>query len=301
VKDRDIQPTDDETARIVFVSGPSGAGRSTAIRALEDLGFEAIDNLPLSMLPALLDGPAPTRPLVLGTDPRNRDYSAEALLQAVDRVNEKADLLADLVYLDCATDVLVRRYSETRRRHPLAPEGQPLLGIEIERDLLSPVRARASLLIDTSQLSPHDLKAEISRWFAPGGAQRLALSVQSFSYKRGLPMGADLVFDCRFLRNPFWSETLRARDGRDADVQAYIAEDPRFDAFADQVAGLIETLLPAYRDEGRAHLAVAFGCTGGQHRSVAMVENLSNHLAAAGWQVSKRHRELERRGAAQLH
>ncbi|MEO1155462.1 MAG: RNase adapter RapZ [Pseudomonadota bacterium] len=294
--DQDTSPSDDDAARIVFVTGPSGAGRSTAIRALEDLGFEAIDNLPLSMLPALLEGPPPTRPLVLGTDPRNRDYSAEALLQAVDRVQRHPDLLTDLVYLDCATDVLVRRFSETRRRHPLAPEDQPLLGIELERDLLSPIRARASLLIDTSRLSPHDLKAEISRWFAPMDAQRLAISIQSFSYKRGLPMGADLVIDCRFLRNPYWSEALRARDGRDADVQAYIAEDPRFSAFATQVAQLIATLLPAYRDEGRAHLTVAFGCTGGQHRSVAMTENLVRDLAGAGWQVSKRHRELERRG-----
>lgn len=292
----DEDAVDEEAARIVFVSGPSGAGRSTAIRALEDLGFEAIDNLPLSMVPALLDGPAPTRPLALGADPRNRDYSADALIQAVERANENPNLLADLVYLDCATDLLVRRFSETRRRHPLAPEDQPILGIELERDLLAPVRARAGILIDTSALSPHDLKAEISRWFSPTGTQRLALSVQSFSYKRGLPMGADVVFDCRFLRNPYWSEDLRRKDGRDASVQDYIAEDPRFDAFAAQVAQLIETLLPAYRDEGRAHLTVAFGCTGGQHRSVAMAENLHRHLADAGWQVSKRHRELERRG-----
>lgn len=296
MKDRDPQIPDEDAARIVFVSGPSGAGRSTAIRALEDLGFEAIDNLPLSMLPTLLEGPTPTRPLALGTDPRNRDYSAHALIQAVDRANDAPDILVDLVYLDCATDVLVRRFSETRRRHPLAPEDQPLLGIELERDLLAPVRARASLLIDTSTLSPHELKAEISRWFAPSDTQRLALSVQSFSYKRGLPMGADLVFDCRFLRNPYWSEPLRGLDGRDQAVQAYVAEDPRFSAFASQVSSLIETLLPAYRDEGRAHLTVAFGCTGGQHRSVAMVENLCNQLADAGWQVSKRHRELERRG-----
>lgn len=296
MKDNETRPNDDETARIVFVTGPSGAGRSTAIRALEDLGFEAIDNLPLSMLPALLDGPVPTRPLVLGTDPRNRDYSAEALLQAVDRAGDHPELLVDLVFLDCATDVLVRRFSETRRRHPLAPEDQPLLGIELERDLLSPIRARASLLIDTSQLSPHELKAEISRWFSPTGAQRLALSIQSFSYKRGLPMGADLVFDCRFLRNPYWSESLRKLDGRDPEVQAYIAKDPRFSAFSTKVSDLIETLLPAYRDEGRAHLTVAFGCTGGQHRSVAMTENLVRDLAGAGWQVSKRHRELERRG-----
>ncbi|MBO6624411.1 MAG: RNase adapter RapZ [Roseicyclus sp.] len=289
----------EEGARVVFVSGPSGAGRSTAIRALEDLGFEAIDNLPLSLLPRLLEGPPITRPLALGTDPRNRDFSAQALIAAVDRLAADPEILADLVFLDCAAEVLERRYSETRRRHPLAPEDQPILGIRLEQDLLAPVRARAGILIDTSEMTPHDLRAEINRWFASGGQQKLALSVQSFSYKRGLPTGADLVFDCRFLRNPYWRDDLRALDGRDPAVAAYIADDPRFPAFADQVTQLIETLLPAYRDEGKSHLNVAFGCTGGQHRSVAMAENLAAHLARAGWQVSKRHRELERRGVIQ--
>lgn len=285
----------EEAARVVFVSGPSGAGRSTAIRALEDLGFEAIDNLPLSLLPRLLDGPPPTRPLALGTDPRNRDYSAQALIAAVDRLAADPKVLADLVYLDCSTDVLVRRYSETRRRHPLAPEDRPILGIELEQDLLAPVRARAGILIDTSEMTPHELRAEVQRWFAPGGTQKLALSVQSFSYKRGLPTGADLVFDCRFLRNPYWNAELRSLDGRDAAVVAYIADDARFAPFLDQVTQLVETLLPAYQEEGKAHLTVAFGCTGGQHRSVAVTEKLATHLAQAGWQVSKRHREIERR------
>ncbi len=288
----------EEAARIVFVSGPSGAGRSTAIHALEDLGFEAIDNLPLSLLPRLLEGPPLGKPLALGTDTRNRDYSAQSLIAAVDQINADPSVLADLLYLDCAPEVLERRYSETRRRHPLAPEDQPMLGIALEKDLLAPVRARASILIDTSALTPHDLRAEINRWFA-GDEATLALSVQSFSYKRGLPTGADLVFDCRFLRNPYWRDDLRKLDGRDAAVQSFIADDPRFPDFAAQVTALIETLLPAYRDEGKSHLTVAFGCTGGQHRSVAMAENLSTHLAKGGWQVSKRHRELERRGVLQ--
>lgn len=295
--EQEDQTRGEEAARVVFVSGPSGAGRSTAIRALEDLGFEAIDNLPLSLLPRLLDGPPPARPLVLGTDPRNRDYSAQALIAAVDRLAADPSFLADLVYLDCATEVLVRRFSETRRRHPLAPEDRPILGIEMEQDLLAPVRARAGILIDTSEMTPHELRAEVQRWFAPGGQQQLALSVQSFSYKRGLPTGADLVFDCRFLRNPYWEETLRSLDGRDDAVVDYIAGDSRFAPFLEQVTRLVETLLPAYRDEGKAHLTVAFGCTGGQHRSVAVTEKLAAHLAQAGWQVSKRHREIERRSA----
>ena len=295
--EQEDKTTAEDAARVVFVSGPSGAGRSTAIRALEDLGFEAIDNLPLSLLPRLLDGPPPTRPLVLGTDPRNRDYSAQALIAAVDRLVADPSILADLVYLDCSTEVLVRRYSETRRRHPLAPEDRPILGIELEKDLLAPVRSRAGILIDTGEMTPHELRAEVQRWFAPGG-QQLALSIQSFSYKRGLPTGADLVFDCRFLRNPYWDPALRSLDGRDPAVVDHIAGDARFTPFLTQVTQLVETLLPAYREEGKAHLAVAFGCTGGQHRSVAVTEKLAAHLAQAGWQVSKRHREIERRAAA---
>lgn len=286
----------EDTSRVVFVSGPSGAGRSTAINVLEDLGFEAIDNLPLSLLPRLTDGPPLARPLALGTDTRNRDFSAQALIAAVDRLAVASNILADLVYLDCADEVLVRRYSETRRRHPLAPEGEPIRGIQIEKELLAPVRARAGILIDTSDISPHDLREQILRLFGPSGKQTLALSVQSFSYKRGLPTGADIILDCRFLRNPYWDEALRSVDGRDSKVQDFISDDPRFKPFADQVTSLIETLLPAYIDEGKTHLTVAFGCTGGQHRSVAMVENLSSHLAEASWQVSKRHRELERKG-----
>ena len=174
-------------------------------------------------------------------------------------------ILADLVYLDCRPEVLVRRFSETRRRHPLAPEDRPLLGIELERDLLGPVRARAGILIDTSDLTPHELRAEVQRWFAPGGPH-MALSIESFSYKRGLPTGADLVFDCRFLRNPHWDPVLRPLDGRHAAVADHVAGDDRFAPFLAQVTQLLDTLLPAYREEGKTHLSVAFGCTGGQHR-----------------------------------
>jgi UPF0042 nucleotide-binding protein len=288
-------PQDRAPARVVFVTGPSGAGRSTAINALEDLGFEAIDNLPLSLLPRLLEGPPPDKPLALGTDARNRDYSATGLVAAVDRLTEAPGYTPDLLYLDCAADVLQRRYSETRRRHPLAPDADPAQGIAQELSLLGPVRARATVLIDTSALTPHDLRAEITRLFAPEGAGRLAVTVTSFSYRRGLPTGADLVFDCRFLRNPHWDPALKPHDGRAPSVQGYIAADPRFAAFRDKVIDMAELLLPAFQAEGKSHLTIAFGCTGGQHRSVAMTEILATHLAEAGWPVSKRHREVEQR------
>jgi len=285
------------TPSVVLVTGPSGAGRSTAIHALEDLGFEVIDNLPLSLLPRLLEGPPPTRPLALGVDVRNRDFSTAALIETIDRLTSEGQLATQVLYMDAAEEDLVRRYSETRRRHPLAPAGTPLEGISAERELLIPIRARADVLIDTTGMSPHEAKAEIEQWFGTGEGRKLGVTLHSFSYKRGLPRGMDIVMDCRFLQNPHWVEDLRKLDGRDPKVAAFVAADPRFAAFFDQIKGLADLLLPAHRDEGKAHLSIGFGCTGGKHRSVAMTERLAEALAQDGWHVSKRHRELERRNA----
>ncbi len=281
--------------RVVLITGPSGAGRSTAIKVLEDVGYEAIDNLPLSLLPRLLDGPPIGHPLALGIDVRNRDFSTAALIEMIETLSRTDGLKVELLYLDCSTDVLVRRYSETRRRHPLAPAKSPIQGIEQEIDLLVPIRSRADVLLDTSTMSPHDLRAEVKRWFASETGQRLAVSVHSFSYKRGVPRGVDMIFDCRFLKNPHWEESLRSFDGRNKEVADYIATDPRYDAFFGKVQDLINMLLPAYIEEGKAHLSIGFGCTGGQHRSVAVAEKLVNALAQDGWQVSIRHREMERK------
>jgi len=292
--DSDLQPWR-LRPRIVFVTGPSGAGRSTAINALEDLGFEAIDNLPLGLLPRLLEGAPPERPLALGTDARTRDFSAKGLLAEFQRLSGQPGLEADLLFLDCDAHTLQRRYSETRRRHPLAPDDDPANGIARELDLLAPLRTRASVLVDTSSLGPHELKAEITRLFAGEGDTRLSITVMSFSYRRGLPTGADFVFDCRFLRNPHWDSALRPLDGRDGTVRDYIEADPNHAPFAASVHGMLDLILPAFRDGDRSHLTVAFGCTGGRHRSVAMTENLASRLAEAGWQVSKRHRDADQR------
>ncbi len=288
----------DALQRIVLVTGPSGAGRTTAVRALEDLGWEAIDNLPLSLLPRLIEGPPLARPLALGIDVRNRDFGTDALIETIDRLAARRDIAEQVLYIDATEDELVRRYSETRRRHPLAPAESPLTGIQRERELLVPIRARADILIDSTGLSPHDLRAEVESWFAPGEGRTLVLTLQSFSYKRGLPRGLDMVFDVRFLRNPHWDAALRNLTGLDPAVAAHIAADPLHDPFLARVTDLVRFLLPAFKTEGKSHLAIGFGCTGGQHRSVAMTERLAKTLAEEGWQVSKRHRELERRAEA---
>lgn len=284
--------------RVMLVTGPSGAGRSTAIAALEDMGFEGIDNIPLSLVPRLLDGPVRPMPLALGLDTRNRDFSTANVIELIDDLTKRPDYALEVLYLDCGTDELIRRYSETRRRHPLAKEGSPTEAILLEHDLLMPVRARADMLINTSDLTPHDLRAELARLFDARDDQGLRVSVQSFSYKRGMPRGLDLMFDCRFLDNPHWKPELRPFDGRDPRVQAHVMGDPLYDGFFERVLNLVEFVLPAHVQEGKSYLAIGFGCTGGKHRSVTLAEKMADTLAESGWQVSKRHRELERRERA---
>lgn len=281
--------------RIVLVTGPSGAGRSSAIRVLEDLGYEAIDNMPVRLIPALLDAPTPETSVALGIDPRNRDFSATAITDALGQISMVPDVVPELLYLDCETSVLLNRFSETRRRHPMAEADRVEAGILREKELLSAIRERADILIDTSHLNVHQLRAEVEHWFSPGEQSQLAVSVQSFSYKRGLPRSVDMIFDCRFLKNPYWEPTLRDQTGRDAAVKAHIWSDPRAAEFETRLRDLLLWQLPAVLDEGKSHLSVAFGCTGGQHRSVAIAETLALALADAGWQVSIRHRELDRR------
>ncbi|AZV76635.1 RNase adapter RapZ [Parasedimentitalea marina] len=287
-----MQKRSDSLMPLVLVTGPSGAGRSSAINVLEDLGFEAIDNLPLRLLPRLVLTDRLESPMALGLDSRNRDFTPEALLDLIAVFEGYHHVALTVLYLDARPDVLLRRYSETRRRHPLAPAETPEIGVSRELDLMRPIRDRADMLLDTSDLNVHQLKAEIEHWFAPDG-RSLALSLQSFSYKRGIPHSVDMVFDCRFLTNPYWQEGLRGLDGRDPAVQAHVKTDPRYSDFFDRVLGLTELLLPAYREEGKSHLSIAFGCTGGQHRSVTLAETLAKALAEGGQQVSIRHRELQ--------
>jgi len=290
------QDPDSLPERLLLVTGPSGSGRSTALKVLEDVGFEAIDNMPSSWVPRLVADKL-ERPLALGLDSRNRDFSVDALLVLVDALASLPSVEFDLLYLECSEDALIRRFAETRRRHPLRPDLPPADGVALETRLLTAVRARADILIDTSNLGPHDLRAEITRLFAPQEEGVMAVRVESFSYKRGIPRGVDMVFDCRFLNNPHWHPALRSLDGRDARVAEFIAQDARCAPFFGRLHALIESLLPEFAAQGKPQVTVALGCTGGQHRSVAMAEKLANALARGPWRVSKRHREVERMAA----
>ena len=282
--------------KLIFVTGPSGAGRSTAINVLEDLGFETIDNVPLSLITRLTGGDI-IRPIAIGLDVRNRDFSTAGVTDVLADLRLRGDVDVQMLFLEADEDTLVRRYSETRRRHPLAPDEPAIQGIRREANLLKPVRTQAEFLLDTSDLSPHDLKARLTDWFGDQGSALFGITLQSFSYKRGLPKGIDMTFDCRFLKNPYWDPTLRMFTGLDPQVDTYIETDARLAEFRAKITDLLVMLLPAFREEGKSHLSIGFGCTGGQHRSVYVAEQVAMALAQQGWQVSKRHRELDRQVA----
>ncbi|MEM9097306.1 MAG: RNase adapter RapZ [Pseudomonadota bacterium] len=280
---------------VVLVTGMSGAGRSTAVAAFEDMGYEAVDNFPLGLIDQLVTPQSgQAQPIALGIAPGSRGFSVRALREAVESLRNRLQAGVQIVFLECSDEKLLERYSETRRRHPMAPEDDPATGISRERGLLPPVRDQADTVIDTTILTPHQLKAEMTSRFSLEATVGLSVSVQSFSYKRGAPHEADMVLDCRFLQNPYWKEDLRALDGRHPRIQGFVEEDPRFAGFFERVLDLLLTLLPAYKDEGKAYFSIALGCSGGRHRSVATAEKLRKSLAEAGWRASVRHRELDR-------
>jgi len=284
--------------QIVLVTGMSGAGLSTTLKSLEDLGFEAVDNLRLSLLSALVDQADKTdgrRPLAIGIDSRTRDFSDSAFIAEHRRLAARADLEVRLLFLDCVDEALQRRFTETRRRHPLATDRPVAAGIAHERELLARVRERADLVIDSSNLSIHDLKRLLAGHFPLEAESALQVFVMSFSYRQGLPREADLVFDVRFLTNPHWDPGLRPLDGGHPAVAAMIAQDRDFGEFFRRLTELLEPLLPRYRQEGKSYLTIAIGCSGGRHRSVYVAERLAAWMGGRGIKVGLRHRDLERK------
>ncbi|MEO8558367.1 MAG: RNase adapter RapZ [Rhodospirillales bacterium] len=279
---------------LVLVTGLSGAGRATALKALEDLGYEAVDNLPLSLLPDLArpSAAAQGKPLALGLDVRTRGFAIAPFLAELERLRARSDLRPQLLFLDCDNDVLLRRYTETRRRHPLAADRPVIDGIVEERCVLAPWREAADLTLDTSLLNAADLKRVLGGHFTVASSAGLNVFVVSFSYRRGLPREADLVFDCRFLANPHYVPALQPRDGRDKAVHDYIAADPAYAGFINGIKALISPLLPRFEKEGKSYLTVAVGCTGGRHRSVLVAEELAMWLGQHNARVSLAHRDL---------
>ncbi len=278
---------------LVLVTGLSGAGRSTALKALEDEGYEAIDNLPLRLLNPLLDNAeAGAGPLVIAIDVRSPSFHASDFLKSVDDLRSRKDLSVSLVFLDCDPNVWQRRFTETHRPHPLAGGGTLIDSIEAERKLMQEIRAHADIVIETTQMLGAELRRILAGHLAANDSPRLSVFVVSFSYRMGLPRNADLVFDVRFLSNPHYVDDLRKKTGRDREVAEYIEHDLQFGSFFQRMGGLIRDLLLAYADEGKRYLTIAIGCTGGRHRSVFVAERLAALLSGGGRHVSLQHREL---------
>ena len=282
---------------VLVITGMSGAGRLTAMRAFEDLGYEAVDNLPLSMLRDLVKPlPArPVRPLAVGVDVRARGFGVGQLFAEIDLLAGRGDLAVQVLFFDCDTETLRRRFTETRRRHPFARGRSVTEGIEREREVLAPLRGRADRVIDTTGMAPGDLKRLLDADCGLDRAAGLEVFVTSFAYREGLPRDADLVFDVRFLGNPHYDDELRPLDGLDARVGAFIERDPEYPAFMANLEALLEPLLPRFRDEGKSYLTIAVGCTGGCHRSVFVSERLRAWLAGRDIRCAIAHRDLHRR------
>jgi UPF0042 nucleotide-binding protein len=285
----------------VIITGMSGAGRSTALRALEDFGYVAVDNVPLPLLGDLMRSTAGSpgemaAPLAFGVDTRTHGFNAHDLVRRLQELRLRPDIAPKLLYLDCDTETLQRRYTESRRPHPLAPDRPVIDGIADERSMIGRLRDSADLVVDTSMLSPHQFKQLLLGHFALGAAAGMRISVMSFSFSRGVPRESDLVFDVRFLKNPHYVPELKPLTGLDAEVAAFIETDPDYRPFIDRLEGLIGPLLPRFDAEGKSYLTIAIGCTGGRHRSVAVAKRLADWLRKAGRSVSLSHRDTDARG-----
>jgi UPF0042 nucleotide-binding protein len=283
--------------RLLLVTGLSGAGKSTVLKVLEDLGWEVVDNLPLALLETLIDAPVKRgeagRPLAVGIDSRSRGFRPALLVQRIKALREVGGRDVQTLFLDCAGAELERRFSETRRRHPMAEDRPAADGIAREREMMEPLRRWAEHVIDTTNYSSNDLQQEVRQRFGDSDHDEPVLNILSFGFARGLPRNADLVFDMRYLRNPHWDAKLKPGTGLDADVAAYVTADPAYESTVAQIEALLLALLPRYRAEGKSYVTIAFGCTGGRHRSVHVAARVTKTLRAAGHEPTLTHRNLD--------
>ena len=290
----------DPRKQMLFITGMLGAGKSTALRAMEDLGWEAIDNFPIRLLRRLVAEEPADHPLAIGFDARTRGFVPADVIDRVGRLGEADDTLVTTLFLDCSGAELERRFNETRRRHVLAQDMPLAAGIAAEREMLEPLRRWADVLIDTTRFTTNDLQMRMRELFAATAPAAMTVTVSSFGFARGMPPVADLVFDMRFLDNPHWVPELRDRTGLEPIVGEHIERDSAFAPTFARIRDLLLDLLPRYADSGKSYVSIAFGCTGGKHRSVHMAERIAGALRERGFSPTVLHRNLRSRTAEML-
>ena len=275
--------------QLIIITGASGAGRTTAINVFEDVGFESVDNIPISMIDSLVLSKTRNKNLALGVDIRTREFSPENLRKLLSKYKK---MVVKIIFLDCDSNKLLKRFNETRRSHPLSGVKSLSEALVEEMEYLKPIKDFANIIIDTTDYSPTDLREELLNNLSIAKIKKFSILLQSFSYKNGLPRNFDMIFDCRFLKNPYWISHLKELDGRDKKVQDFVSSSREFKIFFSKVSTLINFLIPQVQKEGKSQFSIGFGCTGGQHRSVVFVNMLSNKLNSDGQNVLSNHRDL---------
>lgn len=282
--------------QVVIITGMSGAGKTVAVHSFEDLGYFVIDNMLPSLAEKFVDvikNSGEFDKVAMVMDLRSRGFHS-LVLPTMEKMRQRTDLTVRLLFLDADNVTLVSRYKETRRAHPLAPQGRLLDGVELERKLLTELKSRADVIIDTTNLTPRNLKLRINKLFGHGEGSNFYVEVMSFGFKYGLPLDADIVMDVRFLPNPFYVPALKHQTGNDRAVQEYVMKSPEAQEFYRHLSSLIKGALPGYIHEGKSSLTIAIGCTGGQHRSVTIANRLAADLKDSGYQVNLYHRDVDK-------
>ena len=279
---------------LIIVIGQSGAGRTTVIHILDDQGFDTLDNVPVHLIPRVASRELVDKPLALGLDIRSKSFSVQNLMKEISNWEALSRSRVVILFLQCSLDILIKRFSLTRRPHPVPGEDSLELSIKRELNLIAPLRDKADLVLDTSNTSPNELRLKLGSFFPLANNRNIQIILQSFSFRKGSPSGLDMIFDCRFLKNPNWEDDLKNLNGTDTEVKNYLYKDKSWESFNNSLIKMMSTIIPSFEREGKSYLSIGLGCTGGQHRSVFVAEQLFEHLLDKDYDVKILHTTLQK-------
>ena len=279
---------------LIIVIGQSGAGRTTVIHILDDQGFDTLDNVPVHLIPRVASRELVDKPLALGLDIRSKSFSVQNLMREISNWEALSRSRVVILFLQCSLNILIKRFSLTRRPHPVPGEDSLELSIKRELNLIAPLRDKADLVLDTSNTSPNELRLKLGSIFPLANNRNIQIILQSFSFRKGSPSGLDMIFDCRFLKNPNWEDDLKNLNGTDTDVKNYLYKDKSWESFNNSLIKMMSTIIPSFEREGKSYLSIGLGCTGGQHRSVFVAEQLFEHLLDKDYDVKILHTTLQK-------